>query len=59
MQNLEFIELEKINSIGIDPSKNVGKIANKKGLKTFIGFFDRAMISKILKKNNKSSGVIL
>ena len=27
-----------LNAIGIDPSINVGKIANDQGLKTFIGF---------------------
>ena len=29
----------KIKAIGVDPSINVGKIANERGLKTFIGFF--------------------
>ena len=35
-----------INAIGIDPSANVGELANKKGLKTIIGF----LMKKILKK---------
>ena len=29
-----------VDALGIDPSENVGKIANDKGLKTIIGFFD-------------------
>ena len=41
----------KINAIGIDPSLNVGKIANKKGLKTFIGFYDKPIIKKIVTIN--------
>ena len=39
----------KVKSIGIDPSINVGKIANDKGLETFIGFFDNKIIKRILK----------
>ena len=48
----------KINSIGIDPSKNVGKIANDRGLKTFIGFFDTPIIKKILKQYSKPDLII-
>lgn len=55
---LDPLKKLKIKSIGIDPSKNVGKIANNKGLKTFIGFFDRAMIRKILKKYQKPDLVV-
>ena len=36
--------------LGIDPSKNVGKIANDKGLQTEIGFFDKYMVKKIIQK---------
>ena len=45
---LSRLKKRKINAIGIDPSINVGKIANDKGLKTFIGFFDKKIINKIL-----------
>ena len=48
----------KINSIGIDPSKNVGQIANNRGLKTFIGFFDNNMIKKILKEYQKPDLIV-
>ncbi len=48
----------KIDSIGIDPSINVGKIANDKGLKTFIGFFNKDIIGKILKKYKKPDLVV-
>ncbi len=55
---LEPLKKLGLNAIGIDPSVNVGKIANKKGLKTFIGFFDNKMIKKILKKYSKPDLVV-
>ena len=42
-----------VKCLGIDPSINVGKIANKKGLNTIIGFFDKKIIKKILKTYQK------
>ena len=48
----------KINAIGVDPSVNVGKIANNKGLKTFIGFYDKPIIKKILKKYPKPDLIV-
>ncbi len=55
---LEPLKKLKISSIGIDPSKNVGKIANDRGLKTFIGFFDNRMIKKILKEYQKPDLIV-
>ncbi len=48
----------KVKSIGIDPSINVGKMANDRGLKTFIGFFDKNIIKKILKKYEKPDLIV-
>ena len=48
----------KVKSIGIDPSINVGKIANNRGLKTYIGFFDETIINKILKKHQKPDLIV-
>tara|TARA_Y100000590_G_C15717493_1_gene1012358 strand:+ start:212 stop:1426 length:1215 start_codon:yes stop_codon:yes gene_type:complete len=48
----------KVKAIGVDPSINVGKIANNKGLKTFIGFFDKKIIKKILKNYEKPDLII-
>ena len=48
----------KVKSIGIDPSINVGKIANDRGLETFVGFFDINIIKKILKKYEKPDLVV-
>ena len=52
--------LKKLNvkSIGIDPSINVGKIANSRGLETFIGFFNKKIIKKILKKYQKPDLIV-
>ncbi len=55
---LQPLKKLKINSIGIDPSINVGKIANERGLKTFIGFFNKKIIEKILKKYKKPDLVV-
>ena len=48
----------KIKAIGVDPSINVGKIANDKGLKTFIGFFDKKIINEILKDYPKPDLIV-
>tara|TARA_B100001059_G_scaffold59545_1_gene54974 strand:- start:596 stop:1780 length:1185 start_codon:yes stop_codon:yes gene_type:complete len=48
----------KLNAIGIDPSINVGKIANDQGLKTYIGFFDKPIIKKILKNYPKPDLIV-
>ncbi len=48
----------KVKAIGIDPSINVGKIANNKGLKTYIGFFDKNITKKILKTYNKPDLIV-
>jgi len=41
---------KNIKCIGIDPSENVSDIANKKGLKTIVGFFDENS-ADFIKKN--------
>jgi len=42
-----------VKSIGVDPSKNVAEIANKKGLETIVGFFDENIASQILQKHGR------
>ncbi len=44
---------KNINCLGIDPSDNVSAIANKKGLKTIVGFFDEMSVDKIRNKFGK------
>ena len=55
---LEPLKKLKVKSIGIDPSKNVGKIANDKGLKTIIGFFDKSLVKKIIKNYQKPDLIV-
>ncbi len=55
---LDPLKKLKVKSIGIDPSINVGKIANDRGLETFIGFFDEKIIKSILKKYDKPDLVV-
>ena len=47
-----------IKAIGVDPSINVGKIANRKGLKTIIDFFNVKVIKKITKEYSKPDTII-
>ena len=47
-----------IKAIGVDPSINVGKIANKKGLKTIIDFFNVKVIEKITKAYSKPDTIV-
>lgn len=39
--------------LGIDPSTNIVKIANEKGIETLDGFFDDKMVTKVLSKKIK------
>ena len=50
---LEPLRKNKIKCVGIDPSINVGKIANDKGLKTYIDFFEKKVINKIIQEHKK------
>ncbi len=50
---LEPLKKNKVKGIGIDPSFNVGKIANDRGLKTYIDFFEKRVINKIIKEHSK------
>ncbi len=55
---LDPLKKNNVNSIGIDPSINVGKIANDRGLLTYIGFFDQKIIKRILKKHPKPDAIV-
>ena len=55
---LEPLRKLNVKAVGIDPSINVGKIANDKGLETFIGFFDNKIINKIIKKYTKPDLIV-
>ena len=55
---LKPLQKLKVDCVGIDPSINVAKIANDKGLKTYQGFFDKKIIKNILSKHQKPDLVI-
>lgn len=42
-----------IKCLGVDPSENVSKIANEKGLNTVVGFFDEHMVNNIVDQYGK------
>ena len=55
---LDPLKKNNVKAVGIDPSINVGKIANDKGLLTYIGFFEKKIIDKILKNNQKPDAIV-
>ena len=48
----------KINCVGVEPSKNVGQIANSLGLTTIISFFNQKCSSDILSKFGKPDCIV-
>ena len=55
---LKPLKKNGVKSIGIDPSKNVGKIANKMGFKTLIGFFSKKIVQSIISKYGNPDAVV-
>ena len=47
---LGFFKKQKVNVLGVDPAKNICKIANNKKIKTLHSFFDAKISSKIISK---------
>lgn len=47
-----------VKAIGIEPSVNVGKIANDAGLETIISFFDTASVEEFKKKYGPSDAIV-
>jgi 2-polyprenyl-3-methyl-5-hydroxy-6-metoxy-1,4-benzoquinol methylase len=48
---LNFFKKKKIPCIGIEPSASVARIAKKKGIETYINFFNNNLAKKLIKKN--------
>ena len=46
-----FIQMGFKNILGIEPAKNLAKLANKNKIKTFNGFLEKKNLKKIKKKN--------
>lgn len=47
-----------VKAIGVDPSKNVSKLANDIGLKTLVSFFDMDIVKKIKKQYGKPDVIV-
>ena len=56
-----FLEYVKNNNtvIGIDPAKNISKIANSKGIKTYVDFFNLNSAKKIVKIYKKKPDLVI
>ncbi len=56
-----FLEYIRKNNevIGIDPAKNIAKIASSKGIKTYTDFFNSKTANKIVKKYKKKPDLII
>ena len=55
---LQHLKKRKISFLGVDPSKNVGQIANSKGLTTIIDFFNKKTANKIIKDYKKPEIIV-
>ena len=53
-----MVKKKNIRFLGIDPSINVGKIANSKGLTTIVDFFNKRSVDKIIKTYGKPNIVV-
>ena len=51
---LEPLNNINIKAVGVEPAKNLSKIAKNKGLKTFTAYFDKSIVNKIIKQNGKA-----
>ena len=47
-----------VKAIGIDPSENVGLLANEEGLETLIGFFDEKIVERVKDEFGKPEHII-
>ena len=55
---LEYVR-KKNEVIGIDPAKNIAKISNLKGIKTYTDFFNLKTANKIIKKHKKKPDLVI
>ena len=55
---LQHLKKKNIKFLGIDPSKNVGDIANSKGLTTLIDFFNKRSVDKVINKYGRPNIVV-
>jgi len=55
---LGFFKKEGVKILGVDPAKNLTKIANSKGLETIDSFFNKETALKILRKKGEADIII-
>ena len=54
---LEGFKNAGMNVLGIDPAPRIAEIANKRGIKTIEGFFDREVVKQVVNSSGKASVV--
>ena len=52
---LEGFKKYKISVLGVDPARNICKIANSRGIKTYNGFFDKKFVNYFNRRKKKAS----
>ena len=55
---LKNFKTKRIKIFGVDPAKNVAKIANKNGIKTLASPINKKAVNKIIKKSGKAKIVL-
>ena len=55
---LQYFKEWGIRHLGIEPSANVAKVAQDKGVNTIVEFFDEALAEKIVKENGQADAFI-
>jgi 2-polyprenyl-3-methyl-5-hydroxy-6-metoxy-1,4-benzoquinol methylase len=55
---LKEFQKNKIEVLGVDPAKNIAKEANKNGITTISGFFNKQLAQKILKERKPADLII-
>lgn len=55
---LEFFKREGMNVLGIDPSKNVAELAEKRGVKTITSFFNQRVAKEIVENHGKAELIL-
>lgn len=55
---LKCLEDLRVKCLGVEPSINVGKIANNKGLETIISFFNSNCVKEIINRYNKPDVIV-
>ncbi|HIJ66124.1 MAG TPA: class I SAM-dependent methyltransferase [Candidatus Hydrogenedentes bacterium] len=55
---LEAFDRNRVRVLGVEPSSNVAKVAQDKGLDTVVAFFDEAVARAVVNRNGKASVLV-